>query len=255
MAETANFRAGGFRYIRGPFQYSGGVAADPGFTIERVRFTRPVVLDEGLKRIEAHLRAIDRPLTSLCACELRSPAPFSEQGFIDFNRAYVAALEPWGLFADEENPVARSNVCPVFDSPPEPSVHAFSYTVTARHAVYPSFVIAGSAEAREGDGRYEDRIIRRGDTSTQALRQKALHVLDTMEHRMSLLGAVWGNATATHVYTVHDLHPFLADEILSRGAAASGLTWVYARPPVAGLDYEMDVRGVYTEHVVAVDAA
>jgi hypothetical protein len=42
----------------------------------------------------------------------------------------------------------------------------------------------------------------------------------------------------------------LADEIVQRGAAASGLTWVYARPPVVGLDYEMDVRGIYSEHVV-----
>ena len=251
MAETSIFEPGGYRYIRGPFQYSGGVAAEPGFAIERVRFARPVALDEGFKRIEAHLRAIGRPLTSLCACELRSPAPFSEQGFVNFNRAYVGTLERWRLFADEDNPVARSNVCPEFDGPPEPSVHAFSYTVIASHAVYPSFVIAGSAEVPEGDGTYKDRIIRRGDTSAAALRQKALYVLNTMEHRMSLLGAAWGDSTATHVYTVHDLHPLLADDIVSRGAAASGLTWVYARPPVAGLDYEMDVRGVHTEHVAA----
>jgi hypothetical protein len=49
---------------------------------------------------------------------------------------------------------------------------------------------------------------------------------------------------------VHDLHPFLADEIVGRGAAAAGLTWVYARPPVVGLEYEMDLRGVYREHVL-----
>ena len=63
------------------------------------------------------------------------------------------------------------------------------------------------------------------------------------------LGAAWSDATATHAYTVHDLHPFLADEIVARGAAASGLTWVYARPPVVGLDFEMDVRGVHTDFV------
>ena len=250
MAETSLFEPGGYRYIRGPFQYSSGVAAEPGFTIERVRFARPVVLDEGFKRIEGHLERIGRPLTSLCACELRSPAPFSDQGFVDFNRVYVGTLERWGLFVDEENPVARSNVCPEIDGPPEPSIHAFSYTVSADDAVYQSFVIAGSAEASESVGKYEDRIIRLGDTSANALRQKAQHVLDTMENRMSLLGAAWADSTATHVYTVHDLHPFLADEIVSRGAAASGLTWVYARPPVVGLDYEMDVRGVFVERVL-----
>ena len=251
MVEIAIFEPGGYRYLRGPFQYSGGVAAQPGFAIERVRFARPVALDEGFARIEAHLQTIGRPLTSFCACELRSPAPFSEEGFIAYNRAYVGTLERWGLFANEENPVARSNVCPELDGPPEPSVHAFSYTVSARHATYPSFVVSGSAEVRGGDGPYDGRIVRHGETSPDALRQKARVVLERMEARMSSLGAAWGDSTATHVYTVYDLYPFLANEIVSRGAAAAGLTWVYARPPVVGLDYEMDVRGVHTEHVVA----
>ena len=48
------------------------------------------------------------------------------------------------------------------------------------------------------------------------------------------------------VYTVHDLHPFLADEIVRRGAGRSGLTWHYGRPPVRELEYEMDCRGVAT---------
>jgi hypothetical protein len=249
MAETSVFRPGGYRYIRGPFQYSGGVAAEPGFAMHRVRFRRPVPLEEGFTRIEAHLRAIDRPLTSLCACELRSPGQFSAQGFLDFNRRYVAILERWGIVAGDDNPVARSNVCPELDAPSEPGVHAFSYTVTAGGSGYPSFVIAGSAEVREGAERYEERFIRRGDTSAEALREKARHVLATMETRMAALGATWTDATATHAYTVHDLHPFLADEIVARGAATSGLTWVYARPPVVGLDYEMDVRGVHAESI------
>ena len=67
---------------------------------------------------------------------------------------------------------------------------------------------------------------------------------------MTALGVGWKDTTVTHAYTVHDLHPFYADEIVSRGAAASGLTWVYARPPVVGLEYEMDTRGVYAEHVL-----
>jgi hypothetical protein len=48
---------------------------------------------------------------------------------------------------------------------------------------------------------------------------------------------------------VYDLHPFLADEIIRRGAAPAGLTWHFARPPVKDLDYEMDVRGVAREIV------
>ena len=252
MTKTTAFEPGGYRYIDGPFQYSAGVAALPGFTIERVRFARPVALNEGFERIEAHLRSIGRPCTAFCACELRSPEPFSEQGFVEFNRVYVGTLERWGLFSDDENPVARSNVCPEIAGPTEPSFFAFSYTVPVREATALSFVIAGSAEVPEGEGPYEGRIIRHGESSPEALREKARYVLDTMESRMSALGAGWRDSTATHAYTVHDLYPFLADEIVSRGAAASGLTWVYARPPVTGLDYEMDVRGVYAEYVSSV---
>jgi hypothetical protein len=248
MAGVAAFPAGGYRYIPGPFQYSGGVAAERGFTIHRVRFRQPVPLDEGFARMEAHLKGTGRPLMSLCACELRSPGQFSAQGFDDFNRRYVAILERWAIVSGDANPVARSNVCPELNAPAEPSVHAFSYTVTAGEDWYPSFVIAGSAEVREGAEPYEERFIRRGDTSPGALREKARHVVATMEKRMAALGVTWRDATATHVYTVHDLHPFLADEIVARGAAAAGLTWVYARPPVVGLDYEMDVRGVEAEY-------
>ena len=252
MAETAIFEPGGYRYVRGPFQYSGGVAAEDGYAIERVRFATPVALEEGFRRIKAHLDAIGRPYTSFCACELRSPAPFTEQGFIDFNRVYVGTLERWGIFRDDENPVARSNVCPEIGGPPAPGFHAFSYTVPASGAeAGPSFVIAGSGEASEGPGKYEDRIIRLGDTSADAMREKARYVLGAMEARMGALGVGWADATVTHAYTVHDIHGFLADEIVGRGAARAGLTWVYARPPVVGLEYEMDVRGVYCERVIA----
>ena len=250
MAETAVFEAGGYRYVRGPFQYSGGVAAEPGFRIERARFAKRLSMIEGFRAIEAHLAARGRPTTAFCACELRSPAPFTEAGFVAFNRAYVGTLERWGIFRDDENPVARSNVCPEIDPPAEPGFHAFSYTVPAPAGTAPSFVIAGGAELPEGPGSYAERIIRRGDTSPDAMREKARYVLGAMEARMSALGVGWSDATGTQAYTVHGLHAFLADDIVRRGAAQAGLVWHYARPPVEGLDYEMDVRGVALERVL-----
>ena len=57
--------------------------------------------------------------------------------------------------------------------------------------------------------------------------------------------------SATQVYTVHDFHPFLAGEIVRRGAARAGLTWHYDRPPVQEIEFEMDCRGIDTERVVA----
>jgi hypothetical protein len=64
--------------------------------------------------------AANRPLTAFCACELRSPSPFSEGGFKAFNEAYVEVLRGWGIVDGETNPVARSNVCPELAPPPEP---------------------------------------------------------------------------------------------------------------------------------------
>jgi hypothetical protein len=250
MPHVLAFPDGGYRFIKGPFQFSGGVAAQPGFEIERARFPRPVPLEEGFRAIEAHLEAVGRPLTAFCACELRSPAPFTDAGFTDFNRHYVGTLEKWGVYRDGVNPVARSNVCPEVARPNAPSFYAFSYTVPPRAGSRPSFVIAGSGEAREGQGSYRERTIRYGDTSPEGLREKARWVLAEQERRMQALGVGWQDATATQVYTVHDLHPFLADEIARRGAMPAGLTWHFARPPVQGLDYEMDVRGVRRETVI-----
>jgi hypothetical protein len=249
MADAVDFAAGGYRFLPAVFQYSGGAAALPGHAIERVRFRAPVPLVEGFTRIERIIGAAGRPLTAFCACELRSPAPFTEQGFRAFNEVYVVTLEKWGLFDGKVNPVARSNVCPEIDPPAEPSFHAFSFTVAANDAA-PSFVIAGSGEAREGGASYRERTVRHGETTPDAMREKARYVLGEMERRLAALGFGWADTTATQVYTVHDLHPFLVDEIVRRGAARSGLTWHFARPPVRGLEYEMDCRGVGRERVV-----
>jgi hypothetical protein len=244
MTNATVFPDGGYRYVPGVFQYSAGVAAEPGFAIERARFARCVPLDEGFARIEAHLKSIGRPLTAFCACELRSPAPFSEQGFVDFNRIYVGTLERWNVMRGGVNPVARSNVCPEIDPPATPGFYAFSYTVPAAGG---GLVIAGSGEAAEGHKDYRSVTVRAGETSPDAILEKARWVLGEQERRLAVLGATWRHVTATHVYTVHDIHPFLGSELVRRGAAAGGITWQYCRPPVAGLEYEMDCRGVGRE--------
>jgi hypothetical protein len=64
---------------------------------------------------------------------------------------------------------------------------------------------------------------------------------------MGLLGADWRATTAVQAYTVHDLGPFFAEEIVRRGAARHGLTWQYCRPPVVDLEFEMDCRGIARE--------
>ena len=244
-----SFAAGSFRYIPGVFQYSAGVAALPGFQIMRVRFAAPIPLAEGFARISQYVRDAGSPLTAFCACELRSPAPFTDEGFRTFNELYVTTLREWGLLDNGDNPVARSNVCPEIGPPATPSFHAFCFTVPAEGAG-PTFAISGSGEAREGGARYVERTVRAGETSADAMREKAQFVLGEMERRLGLLGFAWADTTATQVYTVHNFHPFLADDIIRRGAAPAGLTWHFNRPPVQGLEFEMDCRGVMSERVV-----
>jgi hypothetical protein len=246
---TADFAPGGYRYIPAVFQYSGGVSALPGYEIQRVRFHEAVPIAAGFDRIAKIIAAAGRPLTAFCACELRSPAPFTDEGFRKFNEVYVVTLRKWGIMESDTNPVARSNVCPELDPPAEPSFHAFSFTVAASDA-RKSFVVAGSGEAREGQGDYSQTTVRHGETGPDAMREKARYVLGEMERRMALLGATWADCTATQAYTVHDLHPFLGDEIVRRGAARAGLTWHFNRPPVRGLEFEMDCRGVALERVI-----
>src|SRR5216683_7341247 len=171
MPSTEPFAAGGYRFIPFQFQYSGGVVAEPGFRIERARFRRPPPLAQGFDAIEAYLGALGRPPAAFCACELRSPAQFTEAGFIAFNRLYVERLAAWGIFRDEVNPVARSNVCPEIGPPAEPSFYAFSFTRPGRAAT-PSFVIAGGAELRDGSESYPERTVRYRDLSPDGVREK-----------------------------------------------------------------------------------
>jgi hypothetical protein len=249
MAKVVAFEPGGYRYISAFFQYSGGVAAQPGFEMERARLARPLPLAEGFRRVEEHFRAIGRPTTSFAACELRSPAPFTEQGFIDFNRQYVQTLERWGVYKDEVNPVARTNVCPEHDKPAAPSLYAFSYTVPAR-SKRGSFIIAGGGDATEGRNPLKDYIVRYGETSLDAMRDKVRYVVSEMARRLASLGFAWRDAISTQAYTVQDIGPLVGEEIVAKGAAPGGLSWHFCRPPVVGLEYEMDVRGAAREIVI-----
>ncbi len=249
MAEAVDFTAGGYRFIPGGFQFSGGVAAAAGYEIKRFRFRSPVPLMDGFARIEKTIMGAGRPLTAFCACELRSPGQFTEQGFRAFNESYAVTLRKWGVFDGKVNPVARSNVCPEIDPPAEPGFHAFSFTVPTAAAA-PSFVISGAAEAREGDASYRERIVRFGETGDDAMREKVRFVMDQIAARLARFGTGWRDASAAQVYTIRNIHPFMVDEIVRRGAARAGLTWHYARPPVRDLEFEVDCRSVRVEEVI-----
>ena len=246
---TRDFPAGNYRFIPAVFQYSSGAAADPGFEVERVRFDRLLPLAEGFAQAAKYIQAVGRPLTSFCACELRSPAAFTEDGFRTFNQHYVKTLAEWGIFDGTINPVARSNVCPEIAPPSEPSFYAFSFTRPGTGTM-PNFVIAGGAELRGGSGTYPERIVRYKDLSLDAMKEKVGFTVGSMEERLGEFGYGWEDTTTVQAYTVHDFHPVIVDELVRRGASRSGLTWHFARPPVVDLEFEMDCRRVARETVI-----
>lgn len=249
MTTAVRFSDGGYRYVPGVFQYSAGVAAEPGFELIHARLRRPLPLAQGFDLISAHLESLGRPLTAFCACELRSPAPFTEDGFAAFNKVYAGTLEKWGIMRDGVNPVARSNVCPKIDPPAEPSLYAFAYTVPASGSP-PTCAVAGSGEAPEGRGNYRDHIVALDDVSPGGMKQKAEFVVGEMNRRLGVLGFQPNDVTATQVYTVEPIHHLLEPTLIPCGLAGHGLTWQYCRPPVEGLAFEMDCRSIRHEIVI-----
>jgi hypothetical protein len=244
--------AGGYRFLTGFAPYSAGVSAALGYAIVRRQLVQPMPLAAGFDAIAAHLASVDRPRAALCAMELRIPAPLSFDGFAALNRDYQATLAAWDLLVDGRNPVARTNVAPVVVAPAAPSLYAFCYTLPVADAP-PSFVVAGAGDLTDQADLRPEAIVRPGETSANALLAKAQVVMQVMADRLSGLGAAWDQVTAVDVYTPHSLAPLLADVILPKlgGAALHGVHWYYSRPPIAGLEFEMDLRRVWQDGLLA----
>ena len=239
---------GNYRFLPGIAPYSCGVVSSPGFEIVHVTLQRPVPFRVGFEKIAEYLAAEGRPKAALCAIELRSPRPFSFQGFADFNAEYAAILQRWGVFVDGVNPVARTNVAPMINPPSEPVLSGFSFTRPCSSHEPTTFVVAGAGELPEGFLSRE-HIIALGNTSPDGLAIKARFVMDLMETRLRGLGADWSQVSTVNVYTAHSLTPLLPEVILGRIGPASmhGTTWHFSRPPIAEIEYEMDLRGTRIE--------
>lgn len=221
----------------------------PSYEIVNVRLARPLPYKDGFLVADEALEVYGRPQAALGAIELRSPRSFTLDGFNEFNEGYRESLAERDLFVDEHNPVARTNVAPEIGAPTEPVMVAFSYTAPASDDYsFPTFVVAGAAELV--DARIaNEAIIRPGETSPSALREKAEYVVNMMARRVKGLGGSWDDISAVGVYTVHQLEPLLTSTILPRihSSTFAGVRWVYSRPPMEGLEFEMDVRAVRKE--------
>lgn len=242
---TANPR-GNYFFLKGIEPYSCGVIAAPDHEIIHLTFRQPLPWRQGFAAVSAHLETVGRSRHALCAMELRSPSPFTMEGFIAFNKEYCLVLEEWGLYVEGLNPIARTNVAPLHHPPTSPVLHAFSYTVPSPGAP-PTLVVAGAGEL-QGAALVAEGIVRRGHTDARAMEEKAAFVLDVMEERLLGLGGNWELVHTADVYTVHPLGP-IAEQIWRRlgRAARHGFRWYQTRPPVVDIEFEMDLRGTRTE--------
>ena len=240
--------AGHYRFLPGIAPYSSGVVAMPGHQVVHATLRAPVPWRDGFALIDRHLRGEDRPRAALCAIALRSPKPFTFDGFAEFNAGYRAVLDSWDLLVEGANPIARTNVAPLVGAPAEPSLYGFAYTLPGA-TPRPTFVVAGSGEVVELAA---ERIVRRGETSPDAIREKAAFVMNVMQTRLRGLAADWPDVTTIDVYTPHPIEPFVRDVLLGTAGAAAihGVRWYPSHPPIVGLEYEMDMRGVAREIVL-----
>jgi hypothetical protein len=240
---------GNYSFVRGIGPFSAAVTAPPGFEIVHARFLPLVALNDGYMRVERHLEQARRPAAALCGMELRIPKVLSREAFEEFNRPYIERLRAWGLDLAGANPVTRTNVA--FESNPvsAPMLAGFYYTMpsTARSE---TFVLSGAPEIASREGGVQ--IVARGDTSAEGLRQKLECILQVLGAHLFEMKLKWEMATAINIYTVFDVHPLLAPVLLPVLGAAShaGVTWHYARPPVSGLELEVDARSVKTELIL-----
>lgn len=250
MPTLINHPAGHYRFLPGIDPYSCGVVADPGYEIVHVTLTRQRPWRDGFAFVESFLAQHGCVPTNLCAMQLRSPQPFTMDGFIAFNKTYCEVLQKWGVFVDGVNPIARTNVCPLELDATEPVLHAFSFVRPNPTLERKTFIVAGAGELKRRD-LVSEGIIRRGETSPDAITEKAAYVCSVMEKRLLGLGATWNDVTRVEVYTVHPIHS-LMESLLLKAVPASrqhGIDWHYTHPPVIDIEFEMDLRGVATEWV------
>lgn len=239
---------GNYRFLAGIAPYSAGVVAMPGYEIVRATLQRPIPYSAGFELIDRYLASLIRPRAALCAVELRLPRPLSFAGFASFNGDYQTLLAGWDLLVDGRNPVARTNVAPAIAPPATPSLYAFSYTAPAT-TPGPTFIVAGAGDLEDQANLSAAAVVRPGEISPDALRQKAGTVMAVMQERLYGLGAGWEATTAVNIYTEQPVESFLVDGILKPmgQAALHGVHWHFSRPPIEDLVFEMDLRGVRLE--------
>jgi hypothetical protein len=242
---------GGYRFIKGGGPFSSGCAAQPGFEIVHAPVHPFVSLADGFELVEAHLKEHGRTIDALCGMHLRIPQALTMKGFEEFNRPYIEQLKSWGLEVDGANPVARTNVALEVNPVRESMLAGFYYADNSDRQTA-TWVLSGAAEMRIGEGGRRE-LVAAGDTSAEGIRRKLECVIEGLGGHLRELEVSWDQATTVNLYTVHEVHHVIASMLLPAiGMAAEvGVNWHYSRPPVIGLEVEIDAHAVRREVILS----
>lgn len=244
---------GGFRFFKGIAPYSCGVVAAKGFEIVHVTLKKPAPYQQAITRVIDTLSSMGRPAQALCAMQLRLPAPLTFDGFAAFNSAYQNLLSDKGLLLNGLNPVARTNIAPALNPPETPSLYSFSFTIPSTPLNQtPTFIVAGAGDLNDQTNLSESAIVRPGESSQNALIEKAACVMQVMMERVNGLEVDWADAGTVDLYTIYPIRSFLINTVLRNLGAGTvhGIRWQFGQPPIKGLMFEMDLRGVNQEYLL-----
>jgi enamine deaminase RidA (YjgF/YER057c/UK114 family) len=246
QAALLDNQAGNYKILPGGAAFCSGVVPYPGYEIVRVLLDRWIPLEEGYSFIENHLKAIGRPVQAFCGIELRVPAPLAFKDWSTFNVPYLAQLRKWGLIFGDYAGVCRSNIALATYAPAVTSLCAFSYSVPAS-VQGKTFFLSGQADIDAGG-----KAIADGDTTAAAMRQRTRYTIDTVGATLAKLGASWEDTTQIALFHVHDIPDLWGAQLLGSlgGALRRGVLVYRARPPITGLEVELEARAVRQEIVL-----
>jgi hypothetical protein len=239
--------SGNFRFVPDSATFCVGVVAMPGYAIAQVVLRELIPYRAGFNLIAAHLEAIGRPMVALCGIELRVTQPLSLPAFAALNNTYVELLRSYGLLVGELSPIARTNVAPAFNPPAEPALYAFSYTIPQPvSAARQNFILSGIGDLLVDDASGEASIVQEGDTSAAGMQAKAAYVLRLVEPLLRAFAVSIQDINQLCLYTIHEAHAIIRDQLLPLigPVAQYGLHWHYSRPPIRGVEFEIDLRSI-----------
>lgn len=239
---------GGYRFLPGGQVFAGGAVALAGYEIVHAMLKPWLPLDEGYAFVEQYLKSQSPGMNALCGMELRLPRQLSMDEFRAFNAPYVEQLVRWGVMNEGRNPISRTNVAPSIDPPELPSLHGFSFAAPAGGFKRTTFVMSGMTEIGPGG-----QIVAVGDTSASGMQQKVKFVIEAVSRRLVELGVSIKEATHVEFYAGLAVEKLVAELVVPGADVASrhGIRWHLGRPPVQGVEVELEARAVAREVILA----